>query len=352
LHALAVGLALGNHITIAPLAAAWLLVGVRGPAGPRLLGHRALWLGGGALVYLYLPLRAAAKPPINWVGFWWVVSGQLYRPLAFGLPPVQIYERVAAWAVLLIEQFGWVGLGLGFLGLFYGAAHARPFVRLTLGLAALYTAFALGYDTADSYVYLIPAYVIFGVWIGLGVQVVLEALMRWKPLAAALVAMLLLAALLWRVPATAHEVDASGDRRAIDFAAQALAATPARAIIFTQADRDTFALWYYHYALGVRPDVILIAEPLLEFAWYRDNLRAVYPGVRVPERRAPTGPQRSRRPTRRAARSAAPTRMARGRWHARTARQLWNSTSHKAAETTKDEGRTRGPSSFVFCPWS
>jgi hypothetical protein len=80
------------------------------------------------------------------------------------------------------------------------------------------------------------------------------------------------------------EVDASQDQRAIAFATRALAAAPRGAIVVTTSDRDTFALWYYHYALSRRPDIVVVVEPLLAFDWYRDNLRAVYPTLRLPAR--------------------------------------------------------------------
>ena len=100
----------------------------------------------------------------------------------------------------------------------------------------------------------------------------------------------MLAALLWRVPATARQVDASADQRATDFATRALAAAPDQAIILTHSDRDIFALWYAHYALGQRRDLAVIAEPLLEFGWYRANLRLTYPTLQLPEQPNGTWP--------------------------------------------------------------
>ncbi|HEY3231884.1 MAG TPA: DUF2723 domain-containing protein [Roseiflexaceae bacterium] len=293
LRGVVAGLALGNHITIALPVAAWLVAST---------AHRPLWewtkralkcsiwVGLGLLVYAYLPLRAAAHPPVNWggadtwAGFWWVVSGQPYRGLAFGLPAEYLSARVAAWAALLTQQFGWVGLGLGFLGLFYGAADSRRFVWLTAGMAVAYSAFAISYNTADSYAYLLPAYAIFAIWIGLGVHVGLAAIHRRRPPLAAAAAALLAVALAWRVSSVVGEVDASQDQRAIVFATRALAAAPRGAIVVTASDRDTFALWYYHYALSRRPDIVVVVEPLLAFDWYRENLRTVYPTLRLPAR--------------------------------------------------------------------
>jgi hypothetical protein len=53
--------------------------------------------------------------------------------------------------------------------------------------------------------------------------------------------------------------------------------------VVSDSDLDTFPLWYYHYALGARPDLAVIVDPLLDFDWYRRNLRAVYPDLQIPE---------------------------------------------------------------------
>lgn len=291
IQAVIVGLALGNHVTAAGAAMAWFIVlAICAPreAQVRLLVQRALWVGVGLLVYLYLPLRASAHPPVNWGdprdwnGFWWEISGQPYRDLAFGLPTNLISGRVAAWAALLVQQFGWIGLGLGFVGLVYGASNARLFVWLSAGIAAVASIFAIAYNTDDSYAYLIPTFLIFAVWIGLGVELVLRAIARLHPLAARGAMVGLLVLLAWRAVLIAPQVDASQDRRAIVFATSVLTSAPQHAIIVSDSDQDTFPLWYYHYALGERPDLAVIVDPLLEFDWYRRNLRLVYPDLQIP----------------------------------------------------------------------
>jgi hypothetical protein len=289
-QALIVGLALGNHATAVIAAIAWfVLSAICAPRGERGLVRRTLWLGVGLLVYLYLPLRASAHPPVNWGdphdwnGFWWVISGQPYRELAFGLPSYLIYGRVLAWAALLVQQFGWVGLGLGCCGLIYGAPAARRFVWISAGIAAIASAFAVAYATDDSYAYLIPAWLIFAIWLGLGVEQVLRASARLHPGAAAIAATGLAALLVWRALSILPQVDASQDRRAIDYATSVLASAPHNAIVVSDSDLDTFPLWYYHYALHARPDIAVIVDPLLEFDWYRRNLRAVYPDLQIPE---------------------------------------------------------------------
>jgi hypothetical protein len=194
-------------------------------------------------------------------------------------------QRLAAWAGLLGQQFGWAGLGVGLFGLLYGAGR-RWLKALTVAAVLGYSLFAIGYDTGDSYIYLLPTYVIFAVWIGLGIAALIAWIERRSaalaPLGAALPAVLLL----WAVPGTLHAVDASHDRRAIVYAQRVLAEAPPGALIVTSADRDTFPLWYYHYALGRRPDLAIVAGALLEFSWYRQQLHEAYPGLSIPQQQA------------------------------------------------------------------
>jgi hypothetical protein len=106
---------------------------------------------------------------------------------------------------------------------------------------------------------------------------------RGATLLAPLCVAVLLVLVGWSALTTAPHVDASQDQRASRFAARVLAAAPAQALIVTSTERDTFPLWYYHFAQGERPDVAIVVGPLLQFEWYRSNLRAIYPALRVPE---------------------------------------------------------------------
>ncbi len=294
LQGLFVGLALGNHVTIALLAMIWLCTtGLYLPAQQRgrYLGQQVLGIAAGLLVYLYLPVRALAHPavnwgnPVGWSGFWWVISGAPYRDLAFGLPQMFLSQRLAAWAALLLQQFGWAGVSLGFVGLLYGQTHYRQFVWLTAIIAGAYSIFALTYNTADSYAYLIPVHLIFALWIALGSHALLRACPSRHYSRPAL-ALVLLILLVWPVVHTVQQVDASADRRAINYATQVLTEAPDQAIVLTRSDLDTFPLWYYHYALEERPDMFVVVEPLLEFSWYREHLRVYYPTLGIPEQRA------------------------------------------------------------------
>jgi hypothetical protein len=156
-------------------------------------------------------------------------------------------------------------------------------VWLSAAVAALASIFAVTYNTDDSYAYLIPTYLIFAIWLGLGVDLALQAIVRLDPRAAPVAANGFAILLAWHTVSIAPQVDASQDRRAIIYATSVLATAPPNAIVVSDSDLDTFPLWYYHYALGERPDLAVIVDPLLEFDWYRRNLRAVYRHLQIPE---------------------------------------------------------------------
>jgi MFS family permease len=288
-----VGLALGNHLTTALILPPWLFLSAwdKGKFQPTRLAWRLTGMAAGLLIYAYIPLRAAAHPPINWGnastpdGVWWVVSGGPYRSMAFGLPTDLVGARVQGWASLLIAQFGLLGMIAAFYGLFFGAATG-PRVKLVTGwVAAVFSIFAIGYNTVDSYAYLLPAFLALSVWLGLGLAAAMAGIRQrqWSIAARLAVCGGLALAILVNAVRQLPDLDASRDTSAESFGEAVMDSAPPAALVFTQADRDTFAAWYYHFALGRRPDVAVIAEPLLIFGWYRDNLRFSYPELAVPD---------------------------------------------------------------------
>ncbi len=290
------GIALGNHLTIVPIALAWLFAAsyADGMFRLRLLARQIVWANVGTLVYLTLPLRAAAAPAVSWGGaaqwdgFWWLVTGRLYAGLAFGLSAGDLPGRITGVAALLVAQFGWVGLVLGCYGLMFCCARSRGAFWMTVVPAACAVVFAVGYNSADSQVYVLPTILVFALWIGFGIADLLGQAVFTSPRRGGLAVAALAVGLLWHVPFTARIVDASQDRRAITYARAVMDATPREALIVTSADRDTFPLWYYHFALGERPDLTIVVAPLLGFAWYRGNLQAAYPTLHIPTS-APVG---------------------------------------------------------------
>ncbi|GAP07629.1 MAG TPA: DUF2723 domain-containing protein [Anaerolinea thermolimosa] len=289
------GLSLGNHLTIflfIPALIATILPLIlkdfRGRQKLKFWLVQGLTFLLGASVYLLLPLRAQMYPPINWgnpqswEGFWWVVSGQPYRGLVFHTSVEGMLERISAWARILLEQFGLPGLVLGVLGAVI-SDHDKVdrFQGLLLWVFGSFSAFAIGYDTPDSLVYLIPALLAGAVWVGKGAMLTFQWHWRgWR--LGWLVSIGMLVFLLGRLPETARQVDPRMETEVEQFAREVLQKAPTGALILTEADEDTFPLWYAHFGLGERPDVQIIVLPLTQFLWYRETLRHIYPDLHWP----------------------------------------------------------------------
>jgi hypothetical protein len=296
--ALAFGLGLGNHLTLSLLAPALLLLlwwrrRRLLSAGTWRVAALPLLLLLGLSVYLILPWRAAHCPPVNWgdprnwQGFRWLVSGKLYRRYLFALPLRYLPSRLLAWAALLAQQFGWWGLFLGLFGarsLWQEGRRGVVFLVTTFVSTSIY---AVGYDTSDSQLYLIPAFLCFAVWVGWGAAAVIGELeQRIVPSAPRLVRTLPLcmALLLPLVQLVGNfsPIDLSSDYEARDYGVAVLEAVDPEAVLISQTDAHTFSLWYSRYAEKRRLDVAVLDGELLHQTWYRRNTARIHPRLALP----------------------------------------------------------------------
>jgi hypothetical protein len=243
-------------------------------------------------LYAYLPLRAQANPfpnwgnPTTWDRFFWLVSGRLYSHYVFALPLSHWPLRLATWAGDLSRQFGPWGVALGLIGLWVLAQTARRSLLALLTSFGLYSLYAIGYNTGDSFVYLIPAYVIWSFFLGTGVLGALDWLgidlltppTRKTWTAAVLLILLTLSPLLWNWPV----LDLSDDHQVPSYIDQTLLQLPEQAILISASDAHTFALWYAQHVKRLRPDVLVLDRDLLPYGWYRSQVLANEPNLAVP----------------------------------------------------------------------
>ena len=276
------GVSLGNTPTMVALAPIVLPAVWRGARG-RWIGFAALLAG--LSVYALIPIRAATLPPISWFdarslqNFVRLVSGELYRGYVFAAPSDLVFQRILGLPRLWLEQVGWVGaiwIAWGVVALF----RWKRIAPVTL-CAVMYVVFAIGYNTIDSDLYLIPVWVLSAGYLGVGLIAALDSHRVGRGLigaAAALGALVMLVGN-WRA------LDVSRERSATDFAERALSRALPEAILITHADAHTFTLWYYRLAEGRRPDVSIVDARLASYDWYGLMLVAQDATLRLPDDR-------------------------------------------------------------------
>ncbi|MGC9333643.1 MAG: glycosyltransferase family 117 protein [Anaerolineae bacterium] len=290
--ALVLGLGLGNHMTLIfglpaavvllwPERRRWLCLRVLVPCLPLFLA--------GLAVYAYLPLAARHQPPVNWgyVTTWerflWIVTADQYHGMAFGLDPAAMPGRIATWAALLGDQFGWWGLVLALVGGWWWWRQDRSFAASGLLWMGLVGSYAFLYDTYDSHIYLIVPFLLLAMWWAAGARLLVRWLQAWRPawqrhfLAVVALLPLISLALHWQA------ADPDDDWEVHAYIYQALETPPADSLIVVRGDRPTFALWYGIYAERHRSDVSVVSGPLLAFIWYREHVRSLYPDLVVNE---------------------------------------------------------------------
>uniref|UniRef100_A0AAZ1XAP0 Transmembrane protein 260 n=1 Tax=Oreochromis aureus TaxID=47969 RepID=A0AAZ1XAP0_OREAU len=93
------------------------------------------------------------------------------------------------------------------------------------------------------------------------------------------------AALLAHMVHTNHrECDQSGNTVVERFGRELLASFPKDSIILTRGDLPGNSLRYLHYCQGVRPDVRLVDQEMMTYAWYVAKLAQHHPGIHFPGR--------------------------------------------------------------------
>lgn len=286
---LSFGLAVGAHLTVVflmPLLGWWgykgyQSAGLKGKRPIRWVGELMAGLGVGASVFAYLPLRAGQAPftwgtPATWNGFWELVSGQIYRGYLFALPPASLGPRLWVLAGYLAQP-GILLLALAGIGLLWLQRCARIDLWCLIISATLYVSYALGYKTADSYVYLLPVFMGLGLLTGLGMadifRTIPQQLARW------VIGVIIFAFVIGWGANNAFQLSLRNDQTAENFWQEVMVATPANGVLLTSEEKYTFTLWYAQHVLHQRPDIAIVNPNLAVFPWHRADLQRLYPAL-------------------------------------------------------------------------
>ncbi len=262
-----IGLSLTNHLTTVLL-----LPGVALAiylAKPKL--SRRQWLAaaglliGGLLLYIYIPLRWPAlhdgqsMPFGEFIG--WITGSRFSGALQLGA-----MFKGERWAIvyrLLLDQYLWIGIVLGIIGLITLILR-NPRAAAVTGLIFVAQGFyGLNYLVPDISVFLIPMYLIQAIWIGYGVSTILQWVGAgikkpppyWFQLAILTAFALIPLSEVWQIAPT---FDWS-DEETLEAWGRYVLALPLAEDSAVLADSEKIApLEYLHRIEGLRPDVPMV----------------------------------------------------------------------------------------------
>lgn len=234
----------------------------------------------GLSVYLYLPLRSMANPPLDW-GHPVTLRGTLAHiartsygslsknPRSWAL----LGDQVHAFMRLLGGQFGLALLGLGLVGLVALFREAKDrfafticlFLMCGLGVVLLLNFLVIPKDLYLVQVFFIPAFAMAALWVGTGTRwlvgrmTALAAPLGFRLCRALGVSLGCAVVLLALVPLIDNFAidDHSRQFLAADLGGNILATLEPKAVLLTSMDTPTFSLAYARIVEGMRPDVSL-----------------------------------------------------------------------------------------------
>ncbi|MDP9352435.1 MAG: DUF2723 domain-containing protein [Chloroflexota bacterium] len=250
----------------------------------KLVARTALLFMIGLTPYLYLPIRAAMDPPLNYGdpstlgNFFYLVTGRQFAGRMFAFGPEQLPDRLILYFGQLHEQYSPGLLLLALAGTILGFRRlgAATWVLLATFFAGT-LAYALEYNIPDIAVYFIPTYLVLAIAMAVGIQALLDLVERFstplpRTLATASLSLALVLVIGWTWWTNYASVDQSNNysqRELIERVAQA----PARAAIYDPS--NTTSLQYLRYVERRRLDLLVrpVRENNVERALRRD-LRA------------------------------------------------------------------------------
>jgi hypothetical protein len=267
------GLGMGNHTALVLVGPglAWLLLA----ADPALWRQPRRWLGpvlaalaAFAAIFLYLPIRHAAQPRVDFVrdyfphvdllsfkGWFWMIRGGMFESLFFSVPLDQFGGHLHRLVAQLLANYGLLPAGLGLLGLAAGIAgrpERRHFAIACLLLFLCHSGFYLAYGALDNDWMYSVSYLVVALLVGLGLETLANRI-RLVGVIPALAALLVLRLAWFNYPFA----DLSRDRSARHTGELILAAMEPGALFIGMWEHVPI-LEYLQLVEGRRPDVRLV----------------------------------------------------------------------------------------------
>jgi hypothetical protein len=230
----------------------------------------------GFSLYLYLPLRSAAFPELNWGfvsrgfdKFWYHFSGRQYQVWMFSGADV-MKDNLVKFFVSLPSQFAWAGLLAFIFGLYVALVKSKTIFWGLIILILTCISYAINYSIHDIESYFVTAYIGMFLIASAGILKLVKSNKNYSYA-------------LFVLPLIALIINYSANDRSKDYLVPEYTKLvfqnlePNAVVLSAQWDFWVSSSWYLQRVKGYRPDVVIIDKELLRRTWYIEQLRQWYP---------------------------------------------------------------------------
>ncbi len=276
LAGLVLGLGFTNHMTtvLTLPAIAYLVVSRYRQTRFNLKALYFIIIGGfiPSLLYLYLPIRAAQHPLMDWGNpdnlqrFIWHVTGKQFRTWMFSSFEV-FQHQIGTFFNSLYGEFR-VSIVLVIVGIFVSIFSCRRLFWWALLLIIGDLIYAANYNIHDISSYFLLSYISLALFAAIGFRYLLDRCTTrswWRPW------MIVVLVIFPAVSTLANfsAVDESNDYSVEMYTGDILTSLPRNSVVLSfQWDDFVSASLYYQHVDSVRPDIIVIDKELLRRSWY------------------------------------------------------------------------------------
>ena len=279
------GLSFGNHMSTVLLLPAILYVSVV-TLGKRLFSTRrmisttALFLLG-LSVYLFLPIRSAQDPlmdwgnPESWVTFKRHVTGWQYQVWMFAQSAGELGSNLKNFVRLFFHQFPIYLFPLSLVGIWRIFACCPRMMIFLLIVFLGNVLYGINYGIPDIDPYFLGSFLANAIFIGAGLQFVFQIIagLEIKRGFVNIILALFFLLPLILLKSNYYEANRSENHLAYDFASNIVRSTKKDAVILTNV-WDHYSPWLYlRFVESKRPDIDYLDTELCRRSWYFDYVR-------------------------------------------------------------------------------
>ncbi len=242
----------------------------------------------GLLFYIYLPLRAAANPPLNWMdpqtieAFKRAIFRNIYGGVSLNLSQIFQYKNSVFYDYLLnlLSAFTYLGALFIAAGVYYLARKKDLLVIPAMLFSGIFFVLLLIWDRNPVFFSIARRFYIlsffFGaVLLGCGASVLTSRIPKFAGYA-------LLSLLLFPLIFNYGTIAGATDNFLEDFCKDSLRCCNKKPVLIVSGDSTIMGFDYLSFVDGRRPDVLVLSIEKLSHKWYVDTLRRREPGISLP----------------------------------------------------------------------